>query len=394
MSWNTGGQFGVQSQQQQTLGGEAQKQDFQANDFPVPSPPTDAISSLSLNGDTNSPSTMLIAGSWDKTVSCYELAYDQNGQVNNVVPQQRLTCEGAVLCTDIASDGVTTVVGGADNKVMMWNPSQGATAQQIGVHDAPVSCVKCAPDLGLVISASWDSSVRVWDTRQQSPVFQIPLSGKAHCMDCRGLAMVVGSSDRKIHVFDLSPGANFNVIAQYDSPLHYQTRCVRIFSDTQGFAIGCIEGRVAIENFNGLGQKPSQSGNFVFKCHRDRAQDKSSDIYSVNDITFSPTNTFATVGGDGVINYWDKDKRHRLRSYERFKGQSQITCAQFSPSGNLLAYALSYDWSMGAEHNRPTDVSNNIMIHQNTPQEIQPKEGSANTGGGYGTTNNGFGVRR
>lgn len=389
MSWNTnsfgsGGSLGSQNQQANAT----QKQDFQANDIPVPNPPTDSISSLSLNGDANTPSSMLIAGSWDKTVSCYELSYDQNGTLNNCVPQQRLTCEGAVLCTDIASDGVTTFVGGTDNKVMMWNPSQGSTGQQIGVHDAAVSAVKYSTELGLVLSASWDRTVRVWDTRQSTPVFTLNLPNKAHCMDVRGAAMVVGTADRKLSVYDLSQGANFAVINQYDSPLNYQTRCVRIFSDVSGFAIGCIEGRVAIENFRELGKKSTQyekSANFVFKCHRNKAQDKSSDIFPVNDISFTHLNTFSTVGSDGVINFWDKDERHRLRSYERFKGQSQISCSQFSPTGNLFVYALSYDWSMGAENNKPTEVSNNIMIHQNTPQEIQPKEKST-TASGSSTT--------
>jgi hypothetical protein len=40
---------------------------------------------------------------------------------------------------------------------------------------------------------------------------------------------------------------------------------------------------------------------------------------------------------------------------------------------------------MGAENNKPTEVSNNIMIHQNTPQEIQPKEKST-TASGSSTT--------
>ena len=335
---------------------------------------------------------MLIGGSWDSTASCYELTYEQSGQLKDVVPQQRLTCEAPVLCTDIASDGVTTFVGCADNKLMMWNPTEGATGQQIGVHDAPISAVKFSTELSLVLSASWDGSVRVWDTRQATPVFSIPLSNKVHCMDVRGAAMVAGTADRKIHVHDLSQGANFASIMAYDSPLNYQTRCVSIFGDTSGFAIGCIEGRVAIENFAELGKKSTQyakSNNFVFKCHRDKAQDKSSDIYPVNAISFTHLNTFATVGSDGVINYWDKDERHRLRSYERFKGQSPITCCNFSPTGNLFVYGLSYDWSMGAEHNNVTEVSNNIMVHQNTPQEIQPKQSKQASPG-----TSSFGIRR
>jgi hypothetical protein len=41
---------------------------LQANDIALPNAPGDSVSSLSLNGDQNTPSSMLIAGSWDKTV--------------------------------------------------------------------------------------------------------------------------------------------------------------------------------------------------------------------------------------------------------------------------------------------------------------------------------------
>lgn len=41
----------------------------QVLDSPIPSPPSDTIYSLSLNGTIQSFSTMLIAGSWDTTVS-------------------------------------------------------------------------------------------------------------------------------------------------------------------------------------------------------------------------------------------------------------------------------------------------------------------------------------
>jgi WD40 repeat protein len=38
------------------------------------------------------------------------------------------------------------------------------------------------------------------------------------------------------------------------------------------------------------------------------------DIYSVNSIKFHPIHgTFATAGGDGTYNFWDKDSKQRLR---------------------------------------------------------------------------------
>lgn len=40
----------------------------QVQDSPIPSPPSDSVSCLSLNGSLQSNTTMIIAGSWDKTV--------------------------------------------------------------------------------------------------------------------------------------------------------------------------------------------------------------------------------------------------------------------------------------------------------------------------------------
>ena len=59
-------------------------------------------------------------------------------------------------------------------------------------------------------------------------------------------------------------------------------RCISIFPDQQGFAVGSIKGRVGIEYFNGqaakqasasTGYKPASAYNqpkqgFAFKCHR------------------------------------------------------------------------------------------------------------------------------
>jgi hypothetical protein len=53
-----------------------------------------------------------------------------------------------------------------------------------------------------------------------------------------------------------------------ESPLKYQHRCVSIFKDKKGaptgFALGSVEGRVAIQYVNVANPKD----NFTFKCHR------------------------------------------------------------------------------------------------------------------------------
>jgi len=64
-------------------------------------------------------------------------------------------------------------------------------------------------------------------------------------MDARFPILVAGTADRKISIFDLNnPSAPFK---EMESPLKYQTRCITCFPTNDGFAIGSIEGRVAIQ---------------------------------------------------------------------------------------------------------------------------------------------------
>lgn len=102
-------------------------------------------------------------------------------------------------------------------------------------------------------------------------------------------------------------------IKSIESPLKYQHRCVSIFLDKNtknptGFALGSIEGRVAIQYVEATNPKD----NFTFKCHRSQPSQSNQpqDIYAVNDIVFHPIYmTLATVGSDGRFSFWDKDAR-------------------------------------------------------------------------------------
>jgi mRNA export factor len=71
-----------------------------------------------------------------------------------------------------------------------------------------------------------------------------------------------------------------------------------------GFALGSVEGRVAIQYVTA--QNPKD--NFTFKCHRSNGMSNGfQDIYAVNDIAFHPIHgTLATVGSDGRYSFWDK----------------------------------------------------------------------------------------
>lgn len=64
-------------------------------------------------------------------------------------------------------------------------------------------------------------------------------------MDVQKNLLVVGSADRYIHIINLMEPDKIRKTIQ--SPLKWQTRVVSCFPDANGFAVGSIEGRCAIQ---------------------------------------------------------------------------------------------------------------------------------------------------
>jgi mRNA export factor len=89
--------------------------------------------------------------------------------------------------------------------------------------------------------------------------------------------------------------------------------------------------------------------NFSFRCHRDTPITNQRDplnVYAVNAISFHPQHgTFSTAGSDGTFHFWDKDAKHRLKGLGAGGVGGTISCTAVSGSGQIFAYAVSYDWS-------------------------------------------------
>lgn len=202
-------------------------------------------------------------------------------------------------------------------------------------------------------------------------------------MDVRDNLCVVGTADRYINVIDLKNPTKFYKTLQ--SPLKWQTRVVSCFTDSAGFAIGSIEGRCAIQYVEDKDSKYDapkvsphtrsgsnvSSSNFSFKCHRDPPANSVTNVYAVNDISFHPVHgTFSTAGSDGTFHFWDKDAKHRLKGYPNVGGS--ITSTTFNKNGSIFAYAVSYDWSKGYQHNTQ-NYPIKVMLHPVQNDECKPR---------------------
>jgi mRNA export factor len=108
--------------------------------------------------------------------------------------------------------------------------------------------------------------------------------------------------------------------------------------------------------------------NFSFKCHREEDENKVWKCYAVNAIDFHPQQgTFVTGGADGAMHVWDKDAKNRISTFATVG--TPITSLAFNHAGDMLAYAVSYDWSKGHAYNTPQTVKK-VMIHPVTNEEV------------------------
>ena len=142
-------------------------------------------------------------------------------------------------------DGTSVLCGVADNGAYRIDMAT-QTPTKFGQHDAAVKEICWIPDMNLCVTGSWDKSLRYWDLRSPNAVATVSLPERVACMDVLSPMLVVGVHDLSVLIFDLkNPQTVFKTIA---SKLKRQTRCISVFPDKMGFAIGSIEGRVSIQH--------------------------------------------------------------------------------------------------------------------------------------------------
>ncbi|BGP25762.1 mRNA export factor [Rhodotorula toruloides] len=331
---------------------------LEPKDIEVPNLPTDSTSSLAFSPTAD----ILAVASWSNEVRLYEV--NSQGQA---VGKAAYSHEGPVLGVQWSKDGTKCISGGADKAARMFDLQTGQT-QQVAQHDEPIRCVKYfeANGQGMLVTGSWDKTLKYWDLRTPNPVASVQLPERCYTLDVVYPLMVVGTAERQIQIFNLNqPTQAFKTIT---SPLRWQTRVISCFPDATGYAVGTIEGRVAIQHVD----DKAAANNFTFKCHRkdEPAPSKSSSVYAVNDIQFHPYGTFATAGSDGTINFWDKESKTRLKTFENKGGP--IASTSFNHTGRIFAYAVTNDWSGGHMSNKP-DFVNKVFLHPCKDEEVKKR---------------------
>ncbi|GAA5943336.1 WD40 repeat domain-containing protein [Sporobolomyces koalae] len=333
----------------------------------------DSISSLAFH--PTDPDLLLVA-SWDQHVYLTNL--------QNPSALRKLAVRGAILDVCWAPDSATVAyVAGLGNEVRSVD-FETQESQLITKHDQPVKCVEYCPQLNAVVSASWDSTLKVTridpTTRNPSPSpLVLPLPDKAYSLSISPSKLVVAMGQRHVYIYDLETiktaleqntnGADVSVWSKRESNLKFMTRALACMPDDTGYAMTSIEGRVAVEFFDP--EPAKQAKKYAFKCHR-QVIDGVDTVYPVQGLAFNPIHgTFSTGGGDATVSLWDPFAKKRLRQFPKYP--APISDLAFSCDGNRLAIAFSIE-DEGGNNVAPgqTAGGNGVWIRE-CGDEVKPK---------------------
>ncbi|PNH40493.1 hypothetical protein VD0004_g6486 [Verticillium dahliae] len=327
-----------------------------ATQFELAQPPNDAVSSLSYAPQN---STRLLVSSWDKNV----YLYDTHSGIEEAQGTQISTFEHRAPVLDVC-------FGATDNEAysacLDWQAYkidlETGEKTSIAKHSAPVRCVVYSPEQSLLITASWDQTLQIHNTKDPSaPNLTISLPGKPHALSASPSKLVVAMTARLVHIYDLTPiPALFSASSppkikpwqQRESSLKFLTRAVSCMPNDAGYATSSIEGRVAVEWFEDSPE--SQARKYAFKCHRQAAPADENGagagdiVYPVNALAFHPVyGTFASGGGDGTVALWDAEAKRRMKQYQKFP--DSVAALAFSSDGKYLAIGVCPGFETGME---------------------------------------------
>ncbi|KAJ1937895.1 mitotic spindle checkpoint protein Bub3 [Kickxella alabastrina] len=325
--------------------------------YQLSQPPSDGISQLRFHPVDD---TKLLVSSWDQHVRLYD------AHANQLVATHHAH-HAAVL--DIAFGSTCAFSGGLDRRLLAWEADYSHT-REIGRHDSEISALEFSHTHNVLLSGSWDRTLRAWDCRTpavtaSAAVATVNVDERVYSMSAQGSLVAVALAGRKILIYDVRNISS--ALEVRESSLKYPTRCIKLMPDSQGFVCSSVEGRVAVEYLKGV-----EKSNYAFKCHRQTAEDNVDLVYPVNAVAFHPVHhTFVTGGSDGVVSLWDPDNKKRLKQYQGYP--ASVASLDFNASGNALAVASSYTYDEG-EKDHPPD---SIWIRPISENETKPKSKKA-----------------
>ncbi len=228
------------------------------------------------------------------------------------VPQIALWgARDAVRSLAVSGDGRWVAGGDAGGEITLWDLPLGQMARTFRAHSGPVTQILFAPKGTCFLSASLDSTIRVWDTSSGDLLAQVetPSPINALTMTGDGTQVASGGADGKVRVWPIScdpaPVRSPDPVREIQAHASAVTSLAPVGSDGKQVLSGGEDG--AIRHWDWDTAKQIQQMN-----HGAR----------VTAVAISPDGQrFASAGSDNLVKLWSPDDGQPI---SELKGDTRV----------------------------------------------------------------------
>jgi len=153
---------------------------------------------------------VVFTASLDGTVRAYDLVRYRNFRTFTAPERLQFTC--------LAADGSGEVVaaGSLDSfDIHLWSVQTGQLLDRLSGHEGPISAVAFAPQSSMLVSSSWDKTIRVWDvfgrSAQVEPL-QMTSDVQTFAMRPDGKELCAAGLDGQLVFWNILEGVQSNII--------------------------------------------------------------------------------------------------------------------------------------------------------------------------------------
>ncbi|XP_053393326.1 protein qui-1-like [Mercenaria mercenaria] len=154
---------------------------------------------------------------------------------------------GPTLLHLVAPNSQRCISGGGDNRLQIWNLSDGSVLKEIS-HTDKVTCLKCTKDSQYLVTGSQDRSVKVWEL-DTGKIVQIVVdhSSSVRCLaiTCDNETILAAGDDGIIHVCSLTLGSIEKKLVGH----FHKVTCLNLTADDSVLISGSLDNTIRVWNY-------------------------------------------------------------------------------------------------------------------------------------------------
>ncbi|GBG79400.1 hypothetical protein CBR_g29549 [Chara braunii] len=245
-----------------------------------------------------------------------------------------------------------------------------------------VSSLSFSPKANYLVATSWDNQVRCWEVQQSGSTVPKAAIGHEQPVLCSawkddGMSVFSGGCDRQAKMWPLLSGGQPQTVAMHEGPISQ----LAWIPEMNVLATGSWD--KTIKYWDLRSSNPVASVQLPERCY----------AMSVK----HPLMVVATADRNIIVYNLQNPQAEYKRIPSPLKLQTRclatfpdkqgylamqrcpqpIPCSTFNNDGTIFAYAVSYDWSKGAENHNPATAKNYIFLHATQDSEVKAKSRTA-----------------